>query len=185
MSKAPQANLLCGASVYAVQALTAYRMSGNGGGGTRTPKGLRPPHFECGALPVRLRLQNCRRSLVDPASPVATATTLASGAPRYRPKYSIGAPGFEPGTSATRTQRSTGLSHAPCSLNPLSAASRPPRSGRGGIRSALLRRSLPGSLPWGLAATSQRTGWDSNPRGLAPTRFPIVLLKPLGHLSIC
>ena len=27
-----------------------------GGGGTRTPKGLRPPHFECGALPVRLRL---------------------------------------------------------------------------------------------------------------------------------
>ena len=25
----------------------------------------------------------------------------------------IGAPGFEPGTSATRTQRSTGLSHAP------------------------------------------------------------------------
>src|SRR5690606_15082729 len=26
---------------------------------------------------------------------------------------SIGAPGFEPGTSATRTQRSTGLSHAP------------------------------------------------------------------------
>jgi hypothetical protein len=25
----------------------------NGGGGTRTPKGLRPPHFECGALPVR------------------------------------------------------------------------------------------------------------------------------------
>ena len=25
----------------------------------------------------------------------------------------IGAPGFEPGTSASRTQRSTGLSHAP------------------------------------------------------------------------
>ena len=25
----------------------------DGGGGTRTPKGLRPPHFECGALPVR------------------------------------------------------------------------------------------------------------------------------------
>ena len=29
------------------------------------------------------------------------------------PLSSIGAPGFEPGTSATRTQRSTGLSHAP------------------------------------------------------------------------
>ena len=29
------------------------------------------------------------------------------------PPFVIGAPGFEPGTSATRTQRSTGLSHAP------------------------------------------------------------------------
>lgn len=30
----------------------------------------------------------------------------------------------------------------------------------------------------------QRTGWDSNPRGLSPTRFPIVRLKPLGHPSL-
>jgi hypothetical protein len=31
----------------------------------------------------------------------------------------------------------------------------------------------------------ERTGWDSNPRGLLdPTRFPIVLLKPLGHPSL-
>ena len=60
----------------------------------------------------------------------------------------IGAPGFEPGTSATRTQRSTGLSHAPD----------PTR-------------------------VNQRTGWDSNPRGREPTRFPIVRLKPLGHPS--
>ena len=29
----------------------------------------------------------------------------------------------------------------------------------------------------------QRTEWDSNPRRLAPTRFPIVRLKPLGHPS--
>ena len=29
----------------------------------------------------------------------------------------------------------------------------------------------------------QRTGWDSNPRGREPTRFPIVRLKPLGHPS--
>ena len=28
-----------------------------------------------------------------------------------------------------------------------------------------------------------RTGWDSNPRGREPTRFPIVRLKPLGHPS--
>ena len=32
-------------------ALRPFRRGG--GGGTRTPKGLRPPHFECGALPVR------------------------------------------------------------------------------------------------------------------------------------
>src|SRR5215212_9213326 len=38
------------------------RCSTNGGGGTRTPKGLRPPHFECGALPVRLRLLDPRQS---------------------------------------------------------------------------------------------------------------------------
>ena len=61
--------------------------------------------------------------------------------------FPIGAPGFEPGTSATRTQRSTGLSHAPHHFQP-------------------------------------RTGWDSNPRGLSPTRFPIVRLKPLGHPSL-
>src|SRR3954465_10791155 len=32
---------------------------------------------------------------------------------------------------------------------------------------------------------TERRGWDSNPRGglTPPTRFPIALLKPLGHLS--
>ena len=40
--------------------------------------------------------------------------------------FSIGAPGFEPGTSASRTQRSTGLSHAPISGGP----SRQPDSNR-------------------------------------------------------
>ena len=29
----------------------------------------------------------------------------------------------------------------------------------------------------------RRTGWDSNPRGQMPTRFPVVRLKPLGHPS--
>ena len=29
------------------------KLTTGGGGGTRTPKGLRPPHFECGALPIR------------------------------------------------------------------------------------------------------------------------------------
>lgn len=31
---------------------------------------------------------------------------------------------------------------------------------------------------------SWRRGQDSNLRGLAPTRFPSVRLKPLGHLSV-
>ena len=34
-----------------------------------------------------------------------------------------------------------------------------------------------------LTALRLRTGWDSNPRGRKPTRFPIVRLKPLGHPS--
>jgi hypothetical protein len=48
----PAASEGCGAVI---------RCSTNGGGGTRTPKGLRPPHFECGALPVRLRLHTTSR----------------------------------------------------------------------------------------------------------------------------
>ncbi len=89
------------------------------------------------------------------------ARSTISGTPPFptrrtgwtHPVGTIGAPGFEPGTSATRTQRSTGLSHAP--LTTFSQSS----------------------------AHQQRTGWDSNPRGLSPTRFPIVRLKPLGHPS--
>jgi hypothetical protein len=46
----------------------------------------------------------------------------------------------------------------------------------------LLRRS-PRGFEFMLAAHSIRTGWDSNPRGREPTRFPIVRLKPLGHPS--
>lgn len=41
-----------------------------GGGGTRTPKGLRPPHFECGALPVRTTPPECRpRRQTSPPDP--------------------------------------------------------------------------------------------------------------------
>ena len=37
----------------------------------------------------------------------------------------------------------------------------------------------------GASTDFQRRGWDSNPRGglTPPTRFPVALLKPLGHLS--
>ena len=78
----------------------SYIIHEDGGGGTRTPKGFRPPHFECGALPIRLRLRTNR-------------VYRLRGAATFFNRSSIGAPGFEPGTSATRTQRSTGLSHAP------------------------------------------------------------------------
>ena len=47
---------------------------------------------------------------------------------------SVGVPGFEPGTSASRTQRSTGLSHTPN------------------------KKTAP------FLAPLERTGWDSNPR---------------------
>ena len=149
----------------------------------------------------------------------------------------IGAPGFEPGTSATRTQRSTGLSHAPkpdhyhsarirastccpARLEPRRALLRRSpwvrisistahSNGRGGMSS--LRSRVAGSplgahprvnlLPRSARTTPRssskitvgsnlylhcsfkRTGWDSNPRGREPTRFPIVRLKPLGHPS--
>ena len=46
------------------------------------------------------------------ASPIlARLRRVRFRSPSHAP--TVGAPGFEPGTSATRTQRSTGLSHAP------------------------------------------------------------------------
>ena len=116
----------------------------DGGGGTRTPKGFRPPHFECGALPIRLRLRTNR---VD---------RLWEGKAKLQP-FSIGAPGFEPGTSATRTQRSTGLSHAP-------KVGLPPADGdaRQLAASPAIQQ---GAAPW----ARHRARWDSQPRA-APSR---------------
>jgi hypothetical protein len=72
-----------------------------------------------------------------------TSDEPGPGRPSRLTKPTIGAPGFEPGTSATRTQRSTGLSHAP------RTQPHPPR-----------------------VCAPERTGWDSNPRGcLAPHDF--------------
>ncbi len=120
------------------------------------------------------------------ASPQIRARTVCSSIP-------VGAPGFEPGTSASRTQRSTELSHAPKSR----------KNGRGGIRthaginphdfqSCALSRSAtrPSFRPnGGLNPTSpSRSGttrreWDSNPRGLASNALAGRRLKPLGHPS--
>ena len=63
--------------------------------------------------------------------PCACARRISSAVPyqlglRLPSSISIGAPGFEPGTSASRTQRSTELSHAPF-LPTID-------NGRGGIR---------------------------------------------------
>ena len=90
----------------------------SGGGGIRTPKGLRPPHFECGALPVRTTPPECE-----------TARARARVCRASRPQLPVGETGFEPATPASRTQCSTRLSYSP-------------------------------------NESFQRTGWDSNPRGL-------------------
>ena len=121
----------------------------------------------------------------------------------------IGVPGFEPGTSATRTQRSTGLSHtpdysgtkkasgwnsrcfAPCSrVSPGWCLALPRSPLESSPRCVPLRgpRWVRTVRSWDLSVHSLgqlilRTGWDSNPRGREPTRFPIVRLKPLGHPS--
>ncbi len=64
---------------------------------------------------------------------------------------------------------------------PRSGASRP----EGEPRTRSARRLNPGfeAQPVRGGLRPQRTGWDSNPRGREPTRFPIVRLKPLGHPS--
>ena len=74
----------------------------SGGGGIRTPKGLRPPHFECGALPVRTTPPECE-----------TARARARVCRASRPHLAVGETGFEPATPASRTQCSTGLSYSP------------------------------------------------------------------------
>ena len=114
---------------------------------------------------------------------------------------SIGVPGFEPGTSATRTQRSTGLSHTPDysgndnGRGGMELRSRSdPRSSRGSPdrRFAITLRPLESNPPSVLASrvrvgsngqldspmcpptsdfVNQRTGWDSNPRGQCPHDF--------------
>ena len=52
-------------------------------------------------------------SYEGPARPRDRGTGDQTQDNRTREQERVGAPGFEPGTSASRTQRSTGLSHAP------------------------------------------------------------------------
>ena len=207
-------------------------MNPYGAGGIRTPKSFRTHAFEACALAVLPPLQrgsspenSNARSIHDrPRSPGDHHTRPLSrmhdrnGGPCFPMNAAcaallIGAPGFEPGTSASRTQRSTGLSHAPKNGTSTDEPKRRSRgldpritlmsiSGRSGMDLVSLGRSRSafgfarpeptlrppaesavGSHPITTLLFNQRTEWDSNPRGLSPTRFPIVRLKPLGHPS--
>ncbi len=163
----------------------------HGGGGTRTPKGLRPPHFECGALPIRLRLQ---------LSPLLRLAVCVSCQLRLPPR------GFEYGrfnqTRCPTLNRGARIRTGDL-CDPNAALYRTePRPDTDGV--GLTSDSLPSptvvssvnilifeniSAPQlepgfeSRRAWALRTEWDSNPRGLSPTRFPIVRLKPLGHPS--
>ena len=77
----------------------------NGAGGIRTPKSSRTHAFEACAIAILPPLQTTK-----PGLPSTCRGNPGEGHGCHLP---IGAPGFEPGTSASRTQRSTGLSHAP------------------------------------------------------------------------
>ena len=57
------------------------------------------------------RRQRARRDIEHAQR--ASCRALKQKRPISRSTFEVGAPGFEPGTSASRTQRSTGLSHAP------------------------------------------------------------------------
>ncbi len=112
-----------------------------------------------------------------------------------RSATTIGAPGFEPGTSATRTQRSTGLSHAPKNRPTPTARLRftdgvgltfgcPPPVVSKPLGSA---QALSGSTPFephsNRSLTLHGRGGIRTHAGNMPTRFPVVRLKPLGHPS--
>ena len=118
------------------------------------PQGrLSPPHFECGALPVRT------------TPPGTSGLVVLIGA--VLPSNSRGArirtgDLCDPNAALYRTEpRPEGQPMCVWVLAGYSAM-----EGRG------------------LPPTVKRTGWDSNPRGRKPTRFPIVRLKPLGHPSL-
>jgi hypothetical protein len=99
-------------------------------------EGLEPPspfgrslsrrvHYHSASAPERLRPDNARW---------ASAGALTFRNVNNDGTSSVGAPGFEPGTSASRTQRSTGLSHAPKHEQKGRLSLAPERHGQGGIR---------------------------------------------------
>jgi CBS domain-containing protein len=84
-------------------------------------------------------------AITEPAASVATTATLGDALAAFvagacsaanargpeqagRTMRAIGAPGFEPGTSPTRTERATRLRHAPMPVDYLTMSRRPPGS---------------------------------------------------------
>ena len=96
---------------------------------------------------------------------------LALQVPVLGSVLSVGETGFEPATPASRTQCSTGLSYSPM----LQARAK-----------AKAKAVCSGTLPKTVTSTSRPDGWGGirTHESLHPTRFPIVLLKPLGHPSL-
>jgi hypothetical protein len=96
--------------------------------------------------------------------------------------FLIGAPGFEPGTSASRTQRSTGLSHAPhlrCSRHPGRRCASSPRGFEPRDPTATFKTD-------GVGWTSLRSVISRNARPRCASRPPtsVARLKPtLGPAS--
>ncbi len=97
------------------------------------------------SFPPRLNLRFWRPPLAAAACSLTRARK--SGRRRVGCFIKVGAPGFEPGTSASRTQRSTELSHAPKFAHHRPENVPAETRGRDHVRKV------------------KRMGWDSNPRG--------------------
>ena len=74
------------------------------------------PGWSCGRFAILARLAEVPAGIISEPSSRSARTSGSHPAlhtVRCFAAQEIGVPGFEPGTSATRTQRSTGLSHTP------------------------------------------------------------------------
>ena len=139
----------------------------NGGGGTRTPKCLRTPHFECGALPVRTTPPRCRGA-ENRGARIRTGDLCDPNAALYRtePRPVCEVP-------PSRFAQRTGWD-GPAGTDRLRGLAPP------GATPLRLERSNP--TPLRLASLNGRGGIRTH-AGKMPTRFPVVRLKPLGHPS--
>ena len=156
----------------------------DGARGIRTPKPFRALAFEASAIPFCQRSPT--RGLQFPSNRgarIRTGDLCDPNAALYRTEPRPGILGYLYSTT-DGVGWSCGASHprssrvlpfwrfaVPC----LAARVKPTL--RSSSKISWVRTPVP------FLSTQPRTGWDSNPRGREPTRFPIVRLKPLGHPS--